>query len=185
MTMLPAGSEIDFTITWLEMDARPSFDRPSIPPGPPSALIQAGQPPVWYFLSLYRAVGAEYEWTDMLAVPNEEHAARLAHPDVTLYTLMRDGWPAGFFLLDGREEGLCDLAYFGLVPEAIGQGLGKYLLHTAIHLGWDRNPDKMTINTCTLDHPRALQMYQKAGFVPVRQETRKRVLTSPRPANGA
>jgi hypothetical protein len=34
------------------------------------------------------------------------------------------GWPQGFFMLDWREAGICDLAYFGLVPEAVGAGLG-------------------------------------------------------------
>ena len=29
----------------------------------------------------------------------------------------------------------------------------------------------MTVNTNSLDHPRALPLYQKAGFVPVRRET--------------
>lgn len=185
MTRQPTGQTVEYTVTFLEMTAPPRFDRPSAPVGPPLALIPAGSPPAWYFLDLYRAVGHEYDWTDMFDIPEEEHTTNLAHPDVTFYTLMRDGWPAGFFILDSREPGICDLAYFGLVPEVIGQGLGTYLLHTAIHAGWDRNPEKMTVNTCTLDHPRALGLYQKAGFVPVRQETRTKVLNTPRPANGA
>ena len=51
---------------------------------------------------------------------------------------MRAGWPHGFFVLDGRAPGRCDLAYFGLVPEAIGRGLGTFLLQTAVHMAWDR-----------------------------------------------
>jgi hypothetical protein len=38
----------------------------------------------------------------------------------------------------------------------------------------------MTVNTNSLDHPRALPLYQKAGFVPVRRETRMQVLTRDR-----
>jgi len=69
-------------------------------------------------------------------------------------------------------------AYFGLVPEAMGRGLGSFLLQTAVHMAWDR-PDvaRVTINTNSLDHPRALPLYQKVGFVPVRRETQRRVLT--------
>jgi hypothetical protein len=37
---------------------------------------------------------------------------------------MPQGWPQGFFMLDRREAGICDLAYFGLVPEAVGAGWG-------------------------------------------------------------
>lgn len=185
MTRPDQTEDVEYTITYLEMSKRPGFDRPSVPPGLPTALIAAGSPPAWYFLDLYRAVGQGYEWVDMLDVPEQDLAANLAHPEVTLYTLMRDGWPAGFFILDGKQTGICDLAYFGLVPEAIGQGLGTYLLHTAIHAGWDRNPERLTVNTCTLDHPRALGLYQKAGFVPVRQETRTRVMYLPRSTTGA
>jgi len=34
----------------------------------------------------------------------------------------------------------------------------------------------MIVNTCTLDHPRALQRYQRHGFHPVAQAERTRVL---------
>ncbi|MEL7173881.1 MAG: N-acetyltransferase, partial [Pseudomonadota bacterium] len=42
-----------------------------------------------------------------------------------------------------------------------------------VDTGWQRSGvERMTVNTCTLDHPRALGTYQKAGFVPIRRETR-------------
>ena len=181
MSVLPAGSEVDVTVTYLEMTARPAYDRPSLPLGPPTALIPAEAPPVWYFLDLYRAVGEAYEWTDRFDDDREALRTFVQDPSVTLYTLLRTGWPAGFFLLDARKMGVCDLAYFGLVPQAIGMKLGGYLLKTAIHLGWDRpGVERMTVNTCTLDHPRALGLYQKAGFAPVGQKTYTRVLSQPR-----
>ena len=31
------------------------------------------------------------------------------------------GWPGGFFMLDTRQRGICNLAYFGLVQKALGQ----------------------------------------------------------------
>jgi GNAT superfamily N-acetyltransferase len=75
---------------------------------------------------------------------------------------------------------MIDLAYFGLVPEAVGQGLGRFLLETAVHLAWDRpGATRVTVNTCSLDHPRALPLYQRAGFEPVRRETRRRPRRSP------
>ena len=170
-----AGEVVEITITHLAMESRPAYDRPSLPPGAPTVLIAAESPPVWYFLDLYRAVGSEYDWTDRFHQDREELRAFVQDPEVRLYTLMLAGWPAGFFMLDWREEGLCDLSYFGLVPEAIGQGLGSYLVRTAIHAGWDRpGVERMTVETCTLDHPRALGLYQRAGFQPVSQEHRLR-----------
>ena len=37
--------------------------------------------------------------------------------------------------------------------------------------GTGRAPGSVTVNTNSLDHPRALPLYQKAGFAPVRRET--------------
>ncbi|RMH52425.1 MAG: GNAT family N-acetyltransferase [Alphaproteobacteria bacterium] len=176
-----AGEEVTCTVTFLEMTRPPDFPWPPAPPGPPMALLHAEAPPNWYFLALYRAVGEAYEWTDRLADPPERLAAFLGDPDVALYTLMRSGWPAGFFVLDGRQEGVCDLAYFGLVPEATGRGLGGWLLRTAVHMAWDRaGVRRVTVNTNSLDHPAALSLYQKVGFVPVRRELHRRVLTRDR-----
>ncbi len=178
MTGTKAGETRSYIVTYLEMDERPGYPYPPMPLGPPTALIAAETPPVWYFLSLYDAVGSEYEWTDQHAKSREEVAAFLHDPAVTLFTLIRDGWPAGFFVLDGRVAGECDLAYFGLVPEAVGMGLGKFLIQTAVLTAWDRpGVQKVTVNTNSLDHPRALPLYQKAGFSPVRREQASRVLT--------
>ncbi len=176
-----AGETVEYAITYLEMTARPDVARPHMPSGPVSALVAADTPPAWYFLSLYDAVGSEYEWTDRHQQSTEEIEAFLHHKDVTLFSLVRDGWPHGFFILDAREEGVVDLSYFGLVPQAIGRGVGQYLLSTAVHMAWDIPlTERVTVNTCSLDHPRALPLYQKVGFEPYRRETVSRVLTRDR-----
>ncbi|SOH95290.1 Acetyltransferase (GNAT) family protein [Monaibacterium marinum] len=176
-----AGEEVEFTITFLEMTSRPDYPRPSVPGGPPVALLRAEGPPNRYFLDLYRGVGSNWEWNDRLRQSPEDLHAFVGSPDVHIYTLMRDGWSAGFFTLDFREEATCDLAYFGLMPEVIGAGLGTWMLRTAIHTAWDGvGVQRVTVNTCTLDHPRALQLYQKHGYSPIRQETATTVLTAPR-----
>ena len=86
--------------------------------------------------------------------------------------LYRNGAPAGFGELDRRQPGEIELAYFGLMPDAIGQGLGVWLLHETIDLAWSYEPERLWLHTCTLDHPRALPLYQRAGFVPYKQETK-------------
>lgn len=181
--IVAAGEEVDYVVTYLEMTARPSQPVPHAPTGPALALIAAEDPPADWFLYLYRQVGAAYEWTDWLDRPREDLEAFVGAPEVTLWTLMLDGWPGGFFMLDSREAGVCDLAYFGLVPQAVGRGrgLGRWLLATAVQAGWDRaGTGRMTVNTNTLDHPRALGLYQRAGFVPVRREAHRRRLTGSR-----
>lgn len=180
MTVTPAGTRVAYTITWLEMTRRPSYPRPVQPLGAPAALLKAESPPPWFFLGLYDAVGRDYAWEDMHKEDEDDLADWLADPDTVLFTLMKAGWPHGFFLLDHRNTGTCNLAYFGLVPQAVGSGLGRFLLESAVHTGWDMpGVEKMTVNTCTLDHPRALGLYQRAGFEPVRRSEHSRVLTRP------
>jgi len=181
MTLQKAGSEVEYTITYLEMAERPGWDWPHLPTGAQALLLKAEEPPVWWFIALYDAVGRDYAWQDIHAREEDEIEAWLGADAMTLYTLYGKGWPQGFFLLEDTPEGVVDLAYFGLVPEAVGQGLGTWLLKTAILTAWDQpGAKRLTVNTCTLDHPRALQTYQTHGFQPVGQETRTRILTRDR-----
>ena len=78
-----------------------------------------------------------------------------------------EGVPAGYFELDRREEGVVDLAYFGLLPPFVGKKLGPYLLYQAVEQAWSYEPEKVTVNTNTMDHPKALPLYQKFGFKPL------------------
>jgi len=39
---------------------------------------------------------------------------------------------------------------------------------------------RMTVDTTTLDHPRALALYQRMGFIPIRREDKTRKLTRAR-----
>jgi GNAT superfamily N-acetyltransferase len=177
MTTYRAGATVPYTVTFLEMTARPTTGWPHTPNGMTGALLCAETPPVWYFRALYDAVGRDYAWTDLHAAEDAALADWLQSPDVALYSLIDKGWPQGFFVLDWRDAGVCELAYFGLVPQSVGRGLGAWLLRTAIQTAWARDGvQRLTVNTCTLDHPRALAQYQKHGFSPVRQEQRTRVL---------
>jgi GNAT superfamily N-acetyltransferase len=60
-----------------------------------------------------------------------------------------------------------EIVYFGLIDDFQGRGLGKFFLNEGISAAWAHGPEKVTIHTNTLDSPRALQLYQKMGFVPV------------------
>lgn len=181
MTVQKAGTEIAYTVTYLEMDERPGFDWPHLPAGSTAALLKAEKPPVWWFLTLYDAVGRDYAWEDVHEREHSEIQDWLHRDVMSLFALLDHGWPQGFFLLDRQDEGVTELAYFGMVPEAVGRGLGGWLLRTAILTAWDQpGTTKVTVNTCTLDHPRALALYQKNGFTPVRREDKTRILTRDR-----
>lgn len=179
MTIIPAGTDVPYRITYLEMQTPPKTPAPDLPDD--VRLEVAVTPPVWFFLSLYDAVGRDYEWVDKFQEDPETLRAFVQHPDVEMSVAYRGGWPQGFFQLDWRQPGICDLAYFGLVPQAVGTGIGSTLLKIAVQTGWARaGVTMMTLNTCTLDHPRALGLYEKAGFRAVRTKDCSRILTRPR-----
>jgi GNAT superfamily N-acetyltransferase len=52
------------------------------------------------------------------------------------------------------------------VPQAIGQGAGRFLMAQAIQKAWEKPIARFWVHTCTLDHPSALGFYQRSGFRP-------------------
>ena len=70
--------------------------------------------------------------------------------------------------LDATPWPAVNLGYFGLMPHAVGRGMGLAFLRHAVDEVWRRGARAMTVNTCTADHPHALPTYLRAGFRPVR-----------------
>ena len=162
-----ASEIIKYRVTYLEMKKPPSFDWPKVLKYKLN-ILKAENIPSWYFLFFYKQVGKKYYWTDWLNKSEKELNNFVSDKNVFFYTLIKDGWPAGFFMLDYRKIQICNLSFLGLVEEAIGLGLGEYLLKTAILTAWDsKKIGSLTVNTCSLDHIRALHLYQKNGFSPV------------------
>jgi len=75
----------------------------------------------------------------------------------------------GLLELDFRVPDECELAYFGLVADRVGQGLGRGLMREVLARAWHRPIRRLHVHTCTLDHPQALAFYQRAGFTPYRR----------------
>lgn len=125
----------------------------------------SGCPPS-FFRYLYETVGRPYGWVDRLAWTDDEIARHLADPAVSLWVMTVTNAPAGYFEL--REEGgrSIELAYFGLLPEFTGRGLGAHLLSVAVERAFELGAERVWLHTCTKDHPAALPNYLKRGFVP-------------------
>lgn len=158
---------IAVTVTFLRMDSRP----PGPPPPLPDAvqLVRLSSCSVGFYLYLYNTVGADYCWWLRRTMPEWELTALLNDPGVSIHVLYEGGEPGGFFELDARHGSTINLSYFGLMPTAIGRGLGAILLSHAVDRAWSLGAKAVTVNTCTADHPRALPSYLRAGFKPVRQ----------------
>lgn len=158
---------VGVTVTFLRMDRPPSEAAPSLPLD--CAVVRVTAPTVSFYRYLYNTVGADYVWWLRRTTPDDELAALLSDPLVSLHVLYCNGEPAGFFELDGRIWPDVNLSYFGLMPHAVGTGLGYAFLRQAVDTAWRQGARGMTVNTCTADHPRALPTYLRSGFRILRQ----------------
>ncbi len=157
------------TRTYLEMRQRGDH-RPAPLPAQGVTLERVLDCPVVFHRFLYREVGRDYHWHDRLSWTDEETRAYLDNPQISLHVLYCKGAPAGYFELRREADGGIEIAYFGLLREYIGRGLGKALLSEAVETAWKEGARRVWLHTCTLDDPAALPNYLKRGFVPVREE---------------
>ena len=155
--------KVEVTITYLEQTERPVLPTPPKPPFK-TALLRAEKPPAHYYRYLYRLVGDPYQWVSRRRISDEELMEIIHDPADYIYILYVDGVPAGFAELDGRDREAMQLKFFGIAPDFTGRKLGKFFLTNVIDLAWSLNPKKLQLETCTLDHPAALPLYQKMGF---------------------
>ncbi len=171
MTIHESGSPTqgEIVITYLEMHARPPGLNLALP-AEDLTIVQANPPTITFYRYLYNTVGGDWQWRDRRVMSDPALVAIVQHPLVETHVLYSAGTPAGYAELDRRAPGEIELAYFGLIPDFIGRGLGQYLLQWAIDRAWSYAPHRFWVHTCTLDHAKALPNYIRAGFKPYKTE---------------
>lgn len=126
--------------------------------------------PSSFYRYLYTEVGARWHWRDRLSWSDDRIARHLAAPAISLWVGYSAGAPAGWFELAGHDDGSIEIAYFGLLPEYTGRGLGRRLLTEAVERAWALGAGRVWLHTCSLDSPAAIPNYLARGFVPFREE---------------
>ncbi len=160
---------IPVTVTFLEM-TRPPATYAHPPMNRHIALIRTRDMPLHYYRYLIDRVGRKWQWVNVLRLSDEELAAAISGPGRDIRVLYLDGCPAGFFDIKPHLPDEAEIAYFGMMEHATGLGLGRWFLGAAIEAAWACGPKRVNVQTCTLDHPAALPLYQKLGFSPVGQK---------------
>jgi len=164
LTAVPPG-EVATIVTTLAMTERP---RPRPIPEAPLALARWETPAPEPYRTLFRRVGAPWLWFSRLAIDDAALTAIIHDPAVEVYAALdRRRVEVGMLELDFRAPGRCEIAYFALVPELAGKGLGRWLMAEALARAWRPGIGRVWLHTCTLDHPHALGFYRRQGFVPV------------------
>ena len=153
--------------TSLQMFARPP--RRAVPPTAPFRLVRLENVTAEEYLDLYRAVGRDWLWFMRLALSEADLLAMVRDPKVEVYRLEGEGG-VGILELDFREEGECELAFFGVSPGLVGTGAGRWLMDQAIEMAWSRSITRFWVHTCTLDAQGAVSFYMRSGFTPFRRK---------------
>ncbi len=165
----PPEGKTELVCTYLEMYAPPAPWRGGRR-NEATAIMRAQQCTVSFYRYLYDTVGEAWKWFDRRSIPDAELRDIIAHDSIEIYVLYVAGTPAGYGELDRRRHDEIELAYFGLLPDFLGRGLGPYLLHWLQDKAWSYRPRRLWVHTCNLDHPGAMACYQRAGFSAYRQE---------------
>jgi GNAT superfamily N-acetyltransferase len=168
----PPRKKLKLVTTTMEMRT-PQHRAAQLLLGIKAALLRAEAPTVSFYRYLYNTVGAPAFWCERRRLGDTALAALIADPAIEIYVLYCGGVPAGFAELDLHRPEEIELAHFGMIPEFRNHGLADYLLGWVIDEAWRRGPGRLWLSTTNFDHPTVLAAYQKAGFLAVRQETRR------------
>jgi len=144
---------------WTRRGQKPALD---------VAIEHVREPTSAFYRELYDRVGRPWLWYERRLLNDAALQTLLDQPDHELHVARHDGNLVGYFELGGDE-----LVFFGLTLAYIGRRIGPWLLDRAIERIFARGVVRIDLNTNTLDHPKALDTYRKAGFRPVRSESKE------------
>jgi ribosomal protein S18 acetylase RimI-like enzyme len=165
----PPGDEgqLKVTVTHLEL-APVDWTRRGLSPSIAISLSHERAPTAAFYRDVYDRVGRPWLWYERRLLADDVLAKLLHSPEHELHVARHDGLLVGYFELNGEE-----IVFFGLTLAYLGRRIGPWLLDKAIERGFERGARRLILNTNTLDHPRALDTYRKAGFRVVRSENKQ------------
>jgi GNAT superfamily N-acetyltransferase len=162
-----ADGRLPIIITYLEMVPRDWTQR-GRPPDIDVAMERIAAPTAAFYRELYDRVGRPWLWYERRLLSDANLQTLLDQPGHELHVARHAGDLVGYIELADD-----DLAFFGLTLAYLGRRIGPWLLDRAVERAFARGTTRLTLNTNSLDHPRALDTYRRAGFRPVRRETKE------------
>ena len=152
-------------VTTLEMTARPPL-RPL--PASRLRLTKWDRPSPAKYRALFARVGSPWLWYSRLAMDEAALRTIIHDPAITIFAAVDPaGIEVGMLELDYRQANACEISYFALISELVGNGHGRWLMGHALAYAWRPGIARVWLHTCTLDHPSALGFYRAAGFTAI------------------
>ncbi|MBH0236587.1 GNAT family N-acetyltransferase [Methylobrevis albus] len=161
---VPPG-KLATVVTYLEMLAPPPRTAFAAPDGVRLARVTDPDPDA--YRALFRQIGTDWMWTSRLVPDEAELVTLITAADTEIYIPVRGDEALGLLELDVGSENETELRYFGIVPEVVGGGLGRWLMQEGLAAAWRRpGVGRVFVHTCHFDSPQALPFYIRAGFRP-------------------
>ncbi|MCB1883982.1 MAG: GNAT family N-acetyltransferase [Geminicoccaceae bacterium] len=156
------------TVTFLE-----TTDPPKGPPlQPPEGVevVRVLEPAVSFWRFLYETAGEPWLWTERRLEDDDAIRTMIRAEGRDLRVLWLHGQPAGFAELDLADPDAVELLYFGILPDFVGRGLGRYFLDWTVRHAFAKGARRLWLHTCDLDAPQALANYEARGLAPYDRE---------------
>ena len=119
----------------------------------------------------YKQIGVDHYWRDRLIWSDKEWLKYAENKNLETHILKKGEDLVGFYEQEYNSTiNEVELINMGILKEFRGLKLGSILLNHAIASASRKNPNRMWVHTCSLDHKYALQNYKSKGFEIFKEE---------------
>ena len=119
----------------------------------------------------YKQIGVDHYWRDRLIWSDKEWLKYAENKNLETHILKKGEDLVGFYEQEYHSRlNEVELINMGILKEFRVLKLGSILLNHAIASASRKNPDRMWVHTCSLDHKHALQNYKSKGFEIFKEE---------------
>ena len=119
----------------------------------------------------YKQIGIDHYWRDRLIWSDKEWLKYIENQNLETHILKKGEDLVGFYEQEYHPEfNEVELINMGILKNFRGLKLGSTLLNHAIASASRKNPNRMWVHTCSLDHKHALQNYKSKGFETFKEE---------------
>ena len=119
----------------------------------------------------YKQIGLDHYWRDRLLWSNKELIKYATNKNLETHVLKKGEDLVGYYEQEYHpDSNEVELINMGVLKEFRGLKLGATLVNHAIASASRKNPERMWVHTCSLDHKHALQNYKSKGFEIFKEE---------------
>ena len=119
----------------------------------------------------YKQIGIDHYWRDRLLWSDKEWVKYVTNINLETHILKKSGDLIGYYEQEYHpNSNEVELINMGVLKEFRGLKLGSILLNHAMASASRKNPSRMWVHTCSLDHKHALLNYKSKGFKIFKEE---------------